>query len=61
VRAAFDHLKLVLEPAGAACLAALVAHREVFRGQTVVLVASGGNVDRVVFSQALALPSEYLS
>ena len=61
VRAAFEHLKVVLEPAGAASLAALLAHREVFRGQTVVLVASGGNVDRMVFSQALALPSEYLS
>jgi hypothetical protein len=41
--------------------AAFLAHREVFRGQIVVLVASGRNVDRMVFSQALALPSEYLS
>lgn len=54
MRAAFDHLKLVLEPAGAASLAAVHKHRDAFRGQAVVVVASGGNVDAAVFRRALA-------
>lgn len=51
---AFRTLKLVLEPAGAASLAAVLARKADFGGKTVVLVASGGNVDPGVFQQALA-------
>jgi len=54
MRAAFEHLKIVLEPAGAAALAAVQRHRQAFRDQTVVVVASGGNVDAAVFQRALA-------
>lgn len=50
---AFRVLKLVLEPAGAATLAALLRNRERFAGRTVALVCSGGNVDTDVFVQAL--------
>lgn len=53
MREAFRTLKLVLEPGGAAALAAVVAQRDRFAGQTVVVVASGGNVDASVFAEVL--------
>lgn len=53
--AAFRHLRLVLEPGGAAALAAALANRERFRGRSVAVVASGGNVDPAVFARALDL------
>jgi threonine dehydratase len=37
--------KSVVEGAGATPLAALIEHKELFRGKRVVLVASGGNID----------------
>jgi threonine dehydratase len=51
---AFLHLKLVVEPGGAVCLAALLARKFDARGKVVGLVLSGGNVDPAVFSRALA-------
>lgn len=54
MRFAFTHLKLVVEPGGAVCLAALLAGRFDARGRTVGLVLSGGNVDGAVFARALA-------
>lgn len=54
MREAFRTLKLVLEPGGSAALAAVVAQRDRFAGQTVVVVASGGNVDASVFAEVLA-------
>ncbi|WP_338749060.1 threonine ammonia-lyase [Janibacter alittae] len=54
MRAAFRTLKLVLEPGGSAALAAVIAQRERFAGQSVVVVASGGNVDASVFAEVLA-------
>lgn len=51
---AFSHLKLVVEPGGAVCLAALLAGKLETRGRTIGLVISGGNVDPAVFSRALA-------
>jgi threonine dehydratase len=54
IRFAFDHLKLVVEPGGAVCLAALLAGRFDARGQVVGAVISGGNVDPAVFARALA-------
>ena len=53
MRLAFVHLKLVLEPAGAAALAAITAGKLDCRGKTVAVVASGGNVDAETFSAAL--------
>lgn len=51
--AAFKLLKLVVEPAGAAGLAAVLARRLDVAGKNVVVVASGGNVDPGVFGRAL--------
>ncbi|MFV3014356.1 threonine ammonia-lyase [Pseudomonas sp. KHB2.9] len=53
--AAFRHLKVVVEPGGAAALGVLIREREKFRGQNVVVVCSGGNVDPDVFTKALDL------
>lgn len=44
MRFAFERLKLVLEPSGAASLAALLCGRTDVSGQTVLVVCSGGNV-----------------
>lgn len=54
IRFAFTHLKLVVEPGGAVCLAALLAGKFDARRRTVGLVLSGGNVDAPVFARALA-------
>lgn len=51
---AFSHLKLVVEPGGAVCLAALLAGKFDARGKVVGIVVSGGNVDPAVFGRALA-------
>ena len=51
---AFLHLKLVVEPGGAVCLAALLAGQLDVGGQVVGCVISGGNVDPAVFGRALA-------
>jgi threonine dehydratase len=51
---AFETLKLVLEPGGAVALAAALSGRIETRGRTLAVVASGGNVDPVVFAQALS-------
>jgi threonine dehydratase len=51
---AFSHLKLVVEPGGAVCLAALLAGRFDAEGKTVGIVVSGGNVDPAVLGRALA-------
>ncbi|MGO1167371.1 MAG: threonine ammonia-lyase [Janibacter sp.] len=53
MREAFRTLKLVVEPGGSAALAAVVAQRDRFAGQTVVVVASGGNVDPSVYAEVL--------
>lgn len=52
--AAFAHLRLVLEPGGAVALAAALFRSEAVDGDAVIAVASGGNVDPGVFSEALA-------
>lgn len=51
--AAFEHLKLVLEPGGSVALAAVLSGRFDARGKTVVAIASGGNVDPATFARAL--------
>lgn len=52
---AFRHLKLVLEPSGAASLAALIEGRvQDVKGKTVAIIASGGNVDAETFMRAIA-------
>jgi threonine dehydratase len=50
---AFRELKLVLEPAGAAALAALIAGKVEVEDKVAVLVLSGGNVDPELFASAI--------
>jgi len=52
-----ERAKLVVEPAGAAATAALLAGRVKVRpGETVVSIVSGGNVDRAKFAQLITDP-----
>jgi threonine dehydratase len=54
MRFAFEQLKLVLEPGGAAALAALLVGRVEFEmGARVAVILSGGNVDPVRFCKLL--------
>jgi threonine dehydratase len=53
MKAAYQHLKLVVEPGGAVPLAALLSGKLDVAGKTVAIVLSGGNVDTPVFIQAL--------
>jgi threonine dehydratase len=50
---AFEDYKLVLEPGGAAALAAVLSGQLDIKGKTIAVVASGGNVDRALFAAAL--------
>jgi threonine dehydratase len=50
---AFRHLKQVFEPSGAIGLAAALSGAIDIKGKTVVIVASGGNVDAETFIAAL--------
>ncbi|MGP1254615.1 MAG: threonine ammonia-lyase [Kiloniellales bacterium] len=51
---AFRRLKLVLEPGGAVCLAALLANKlKIEAGETVGITLSGGNVDPARLANAL--------
>lgn len=51
---AFLRLKLVLEPGGAAALAAALFHGADLADGPVICTASGGNVDPVLFARALS-------
>ena len=51
--ALFQHLKLVVEPGGAAAVAAILAGKADVAGKTVVAVCSGGNVDASLFAEAI--------
>ena len=50
---AFERLKIVVEPGGAAGLAAALFHPDQATGDAVIAVATGGNVDADVFAKAL--------
>lgn len=52
VALAFNRLKIVVEPGGAVALAAALFHGETL-GDTVIAVASGGNIDPDVFKSAM--------
>jgi threonine dehydratase len=54
MNAAFRWLKLVLEPGGAASLAAVFKYRGQLAGRNVAIVSSGGNVDPGVFAKSLS-------
>ncbi len=50
---AYRHLRIVLEPGGAAALAAALFLPDDFTTDTVIAIASGGNVDRDLFIACL--------
>lgn len=52
--AAFRYLKLVLEPGGAAALAAALSKTDLFKGKTVAVVCTGANVDPEIFARAIS-------
>jgi threonine dehydratase len=54
VASAFRHLRIVLEPGGAVALAAALARTQAIAGDTVIVVASGGNVDPALYARAIA-------
>ncbi len=54
VRFAFETLKLVIEPGGAAGLAAVLAGKIQTQGNAVGIIASGGNVDATLFASILS-------
>jgi len=53
VKAAFFHLKLVVEPGGAVALAAALSKKLDLKGKTALIICSGGNVDGDIFAQIL--------
>jgi len=55
MRQAHQELGIVLEPAGAAGLAAVLAYRERFKGQRIGTILSGGNITVQQMKQWLAL------
>ena len=54
MRDAMAHLKLVVEPGGAAALAALSSGEIGIEGRTVAVVLSGGNVDFATYARLIA-------
>jgi threonine dehydratase len=57
IRALVEHAHVLVEPAGAAGLAAAWARRAELRGRRVVLVLTGANVTMPVLERALSAPS----
>lgn len=51
---AFQRLKIVVEPGGAVALAAALFHGDELENDTVIAVASGGNVDSAIMADALS-------
>ncbi len=51
---AFNRLKIVAEPGGAAALAAALFRKDEIEGADVIVTVSGGNVDAAMFARALA-------
>jgi threonine dehydratase len=46
----FERMKIVIEPSAAVPLAAILKHKENFRGKKVGIILSGGNVDLVMLA-----------
>jgi threonine dehydratase len=53
VKLAFDEYKAVIEPSGAIGLAAVMAEPQRFKGRTVGIIATGGNVDSDAFARMI--------
>lgn len=52
---AFARLRIVIEPGGAAALAAALFHGDSLQGDAVIVIATGGNVDPATFARAIAI------
>lgn len=50
---AFERLRIVIEPGGAASLAAALFYGDTLTSENIIAVATGGNVDATMFTQAL--------
>ena len=50
---AFGEMKLVIEPGGAAALAAILSGAFQAKGRTVAIVLSGGNIDPQLFAEII--------
>ncbi|HEY8312940.1 MAG TPA: threo-3-hydroxy-L-aspartate ammonia-lyase [Candidatus Baltobacteraceae bacterium] len=57
MRFAFERMKIVIEPSGAAGLAAIMFGKVDVRGKRVAAIISGGNVDPARFAASIAPPS----
>ncbi len=53
MRFAFEELKLVLEPGGAAALAAILSGKVMSKGRVIAAMLSGGNVDPAMFAETI--------
>ncbi len=53
MKTAFKYLKIVLEPGGAVALAAAIFKKIDIRNKNVLVIASGGNVDKDIFENCL--------
>ncbi len=53
MRFAFEDLKLVLEPGGAAALAAILSGKVACKGRVIAAMLSGGNVDAKMFADTI--------
>ena len=53
MKTAFEYLKIVLEPGGAVALAAAIFKKIDIRDKNVLVIASGGNVDKDIFENCL--------
>ena len=56
IQLAHNELNLVLEPSGAIGLAALMNNPDLFKNKTVVVIATGGNVDMKKYVSLLNMP-----
>ena len=55
MHAAFKYFKIILEPGGAVALAAAITSKIDVREKNVLVIASGGNVDKDVFEQCFKI------
>ena len=53
IHVAYEYLKLVLEPGGAVALAAALNYSEVVKNKNVLVILSGGNIDKKIFLNSL--------
>jgi len=58
MRFLFDEFRIVVEPGGAVAFAALLCNPpSSFKGKTIAVIISGGNVDPELFSRAITAPA----